>query len=403
MKFVWSILLIILLCSPVYGNMHDDMNVIQDKLSKYTSSSKSKLIVFGKFATTAEKLEFKFAQEKNPKLNKVSIVNESEDLSLNQSIIYLVGGPTQNEISAKIKSEYEPTEQHDVSFGIIETYNVSNQTFIILSDAQGYKNNPKAGVYKSPLAKIVPPEAVPLAATVATVSLMWLWHLLFLLLKKIGSFKLASKIKKYNKKRKLKKEFLGFNIFGIRIKLREWLAIAASATIFAAAASYVYIFKQHLFSFIALGIVINLLIYTVRNGVRLYLDKHHNIHTEYVIWYWGALLTVVSGWLGNTFSLAGYMISDAERTEKKKKTEGHVAFLVNLITFIVFIITALWNHFAPNTIIQRIMMLSIGITFLFMLPFKPFSGIYVYAWKKWLWWVFFIPLLVCYVAVNIIV
>jgi hypothetical protein len=52
----------------------------------------------------------------------------------------------------------------------------------------------------------------------------------------------------------------------------------------------------------------------------------YGLHTEYVFWYWGAFVTVFSGWLGNTFALAGYMISEKS---SDKKLQAKIQYLIN--------------------------------------------------------------------------
>ena len=96
------------------------------------------------------------------------------------------------------------------------------------------------------------------------------------------------------KKKKIKPNFRGFYVKGIRLKLREWISVFLAAIVFALCISYTFFVNEPgVFILIFINIGSNSIIYGARNLTRLIMDRHQGIHTEYVFWYWGALITLV--------------------------------------------------------------------------------------------------------------
>ena len=203
------------------------------------------------------------------------------------------------------------------------------------------------------------------------------------------------------KKKKISSQFIGFIIKGIRIKLREWISIISAAIILALSISYTYFVNEPgIFIFISINIGSNAIIFSVRNLTRLIMDKHQGIHTEYVFWYFGAIITIASGWLGNTFSLAGYTIANKE-TESNKLAKNE--YLINIITFIAGTLFFIWNLYYPCTFAQMAAILAISLAFIQMLPIHPFIGKVIKTWKNRLWKITFALILIFYVIIILLI
>ncbi|RMF06206.1 hypothetical protein D6764_02715 [Candidatus Woesearchaeota archaeon] len=381
-------------------SMKADLEAISQSIS--AGSGNESIIVLGSRASSIEKLLLKYARENYKELAGVPLFKEedfTENITTNNSAVYIIGGPKESILADKVVNEGKLLKEYPISFGTVKEYSFRRIKHVIVSDKRGYGNYAK-NTAKSPLSKVVPQEYVPAAAAGITLLLLWLGKILYALAFKIARVFVSSRIMSKVRKKEIKKSFSGFTLKGVRIKYREWLSIFLAAVVFAVAASYIYIFEQPVVPYVLMHVGVNSVIYALRHGTRLWLDKVHNIHTEYMFWYWGAILTIISGWLGSTFSLAGYTVSE---TKKGEKEEGHIGFVTNIATFFAFLIFAVWNFFEPSPLLQSIETLSISISFLFMLPFKPFTGRYVYRWNRKLWWLGFVPIAVFYVAVNIIV
>ena len=148
--------------------------------------------------------------------------------------------------------------------------------------------------------------------------------------------------------------------------------------------------------FFLLTISVNMVVYSVRHLTRILLDKRFGMSSEYKLWLWGALMTALTGWLGNTFALAGYI------TGVERHRAGQVNYTCNVVSFTAFTIFGVLNWLRPSVPFQMVMLLAISITFLQMLPFSPFDGKSIYHWKPRLWWVSFVPLTVLYVFTMLV-
>ena len=183
----------------------------------------------------------------------------------------------------------------------------------------------------------------------------------------------------------------------MQFKLREWLSILAAAAVFAASLSYLYLQPETpVLGFLLLTITVNMLVYSVRHLTRIYLDKRYGVETEYKMWPWGVFITAVSGYLGNTFGLAGYIVGGGN------KYSGRVNYTCNAVSFAAFVVFGLLNLLRPSVLFQMVMLLAISITFLQMLPFSPFDGKSIYRWRRRLWWASFVPLTVLYVFTMLV-
>ncbi|NOX71499.1 MAG: hypothetical protein GXO64_02255 [Candidatus Micrarchaeota archaeon] len=381
------------------ADMMADAEALKGKLSDFVGANEA-VIVKGSYTSVTENALFYAVSKTYDELSDIPVVDEKEydPAAWKGKVIILIGGPVQNGISRELMKKYaDNAEEIKLSAGRAVFIDAGDIKAIIFSDNEGFDGIRKARE-NSPLAPLVSPEMVPVAATGVGTGLLIFWKFLAGLLTKVMKFKAASKIMKKVKKRELKKSFLGKTIRGVRIKVREWASILISALIFAVSLSYIYLSPgMDIPVFLLLTVLVNFIVYSIRHGMRLVLDKHYGHHTEYHIWYKGAIITAITGWLGNTFSLAGYIVG-----EKKEENEGKVSFIINMATFAAFIVFWIWNFLEPNLIVHMAMLLTLAIAFLQMLPVSPFSGKGIFGWNKKLWMVGFAPLLIAYVLVNVI-
>ncbi|NOZ81075.1 MAG: hypothetical protein GXP63_05365, partial [DPANN group archaeon] len=383
----------------VQGALVDDFSGIEEEVHAFLESSSGEIqIVQGTYTTAAERLAFAYLRESQPQVARMEPVPESSfawDPNAS-TILVLIGGPKQNSISKELLDNPDlRVEHHELTTAVVDfVYEKGRKVAIIFSDKAGYYNAARTSAEKSPLASFIPVKYVPVVATGISFFLLWLWKFLFHFSNKILRLFVSAKVMKRIKKKELKAHFRGTHLKGIRIKWREWLAIFMAALVFAIAISYTFLSDESVLEFVLVNVLANMVIYALRNLTRLVFDRVHGHHTEYVFWWWGGLITILSGWLGNTFSLAGYVISE---DEKDKKTEGKVNFYINLMTFLAFLVFFVWNFLAPSVLVQMIMLLAISIGFIQMLPLRPFSGKSIYAWKKGVWWITFLPMLAFYV------
>jgi hypothetical protein len=357
------------------------------------------IVVVGCHASAIEKSLLTYVKKNYPFEWEVKPEQEVVPAHIKDKTLVLIGGPAQNTISAQALSDQSfSQETEELTLGTLVFLSGEKGKVLVFSDPAGF-NNIARRPERSPLLSFMPGEYVPVAATALSLGLLWLWQLLGNLIAKVFRWKLADKIMKRVKKHQLKEDFKGLRLFGIRLKAREWAAIAISAIVFGISLSYMYLDpKAGWTRILGLTMAVNLVVYGLRHLTRLFLDKHYGYHTEFHIWYIGAFMTAVSGWLGNCLCLDGYTVSDG-----KKTAEAKVPYIINLVTFIAFGVFWVWNLVFPMPWVQMAMLLTLGIAFTHFLPLAPFSGKSIYAWNKRLWYKTFIPLLVVYIAVNMFV
>jgi len=397
-----ALILVFLVLPSVHATLMDDVILVQHKVDTFLNEDEEEaLIVHGKYESLAEKSALAYLREEYPEIAGTPHTKETLVTELPRKSI-LIGGPNQNTITARILDDPAYTfNQDNVSFGTVMYFTSNTSRVLVFSDYAGFHNLPRTGIDRSPLARIVPREYVPIIATIIGFTLLWFWQLISKLFFRIAKFIVASKILDRLRKRALSRKYIGFHVKGVRFKLREWICIALAAIVFSASLSYMFLSPRiSVFAFLFMTAVVNLLVYAIRHVTRLVMDTHHRLHTEYTVWYWGIIVTALTGWLGNTFALAGYIVN---HEDKGTKYEGKIAFVVNLLTFVAFLVFWAWNLFDPGVMIQMGMLLSLSLSFLQMLPMKPFAGPRIRRWSRTAWWLMFVPLLVFYILINLVV
>jgi len=217
--------------------------------------------------------------------------------------------------------------------------NVSGGRYLVLSDKAGHYNARRAPE-RSPLKDSVPIKYIPLVATAIGLGLLWTGKFLGKIVHKVLRRAASAWIMTFVRKKEFNPKYRGFKVKGVRFKYREWTAIILSALAFAAAVSFTFVFaNESIFGFVLLSFLVNSVIYSLRGLFRLYLDKVYSLHTEFVFWYWGGLVTIVTGWLGNAFCLTGYTLSDRET-----KKESRIQYSINFWTFLaaIILISGIW-------------------------------------------------------------
>jgi len=392
-----QLLIILLLSSFAYAGIVEDAEQYKDDVQDFIGTEP--VVVIGDHLSKSERLAIAYITENYPEASQYPTVKASEvtDNDIEGRPVVLIGGPNQNRITANIIAS-DDIRHEEVFIGMLSFINASGGRYLVLSDKAGHYNARRAPE-NSPLKNSVPIQYIPIAASAIGMALLWTGKFVGKLAHKVLRRAASAKIMAFVRKREFNPKYKGFKVKGVRFKYREWLAIILSAFAFAAAVSFTYFYADDsIIGFVLLSFLVNTVIYTLRGLFRLYLDKVYNLHTEFVFWYWGGVVTIVTGWLGNAFCLTGYTLSDRET-----KKESRIQYSINFWTFLAAIILLILNLFMPSTIVQMAGILALAIAFINMLPMYPFAGRNIYRWRKSRWWLSFIPMAVVYVGVNLIV
>jgi len=406
--FLFSLLL---LSSPAHA-LFEDIKDAPERLQNFGNFTENNaVIVLGWDMSSAEKLAYSELRRQYPAMSAYPVQNDSNFVIENfqSKVIILIGGPAQNTIASKMfDKKITPTDTIDIVAGKVIMIQDDKNKFVVFSDKNGM-GLPRTARANSPLAKIMPIEFVPIAAVASGIFLIWLWALLSKIgikvatgtVKGIGSNKILDRIKK---KKELKEEFHGFMFKGVRFKTREWISVIIAAIVFSFSVSYMYLKKDiNLLIFFGANILFNVLFQSVKNIVRLIADRHRQTHSEYILWYWGAFVTLITGWFGQTFSIAGFTISNEQPDSNAQKTTGKITYFTYLGLIAIFLILFfLWVFVTDSTLVQMIMIMVITALFIDMMPFTPFSGQKMLKWNKFWYWITFLAILVFYFCLTIL-
>jgi len=417
MKKSWTFIFIIflfslLLCSSPAHALFEDTKDAEARLQNFCNFTEDNaVIVLGSDISSLERLTYFELKQQYPTMSAYPVKNDTNFVieDFQGKVIILIGGPAQNTITAKVfDRNIPPTDTIDMVAGRVIMIQGEKNKYVIFSDKNGL-GLPRTARSNSPFAKIMPVEVVPIAAAASGIFLIWLWAFLSKIgvkvatgaVKGLGSNKILDRIKK---KKELKEEFHGFMFRGVRFKTREWIAVIIAAIIFSFSVSYMYLKKDvNLLIFFGANILFNVLFQSMKNIVRLIADRHRQTHSEYILWYWGAFVTLITGWLGQTFSLAGLTISNEQPDSNAQKTSGKIAYFTNLGLIVIFLILFfLWMFATDSTFVQMIMIMALTAIFIDMMPFKPFPGQKMLQWSKLWYWITFLVMLVFYFCLLVL-
>jgi len=262
-----------------------------------------------------------------------------------------------------------------------------------------YKDN--NAIENSPLNAILPKEAVPLAATIISVTTIGLWQLFGGILIDFFSDYSSERIidSKANKKI-LSSKFDKYKIPYIPLTTTELFNIFIAVVVFSIALSWTWgnSFDEILFLFL-LNIIILSFIYILRELLRVHYSSKLDIRTYHILWPFGAVLTIVSSFLGNTFSLASYNTAENEDDGRYAQMLFNSNIIFYMIAAIVFIINFMISHVVFQMIfIFLIMTLTIDMT-----PLKPMDGNIIRKWNANKWMLLYSIILVSYVFMIFII
>jgi len=393
------VLLLILIAIPLVSA--DPISELSDEESKArleTSNFQNiDFVVVGKYASRIELFALDRLEERNPVLKSKPHVSDDENSTGN---LLLVGGPWQNQLTSNsIDDNSFLRESINISAGHVDYFRKDSRIIISFSDRQGFSNLPRTNVYNSPLGKFIPFSLIPFVAAFIAFTLLWFGKFFGDLFNDILNNSFSKGILKFLKKKELQNEFKGFRIFKLRVKYREWSVIMISAVVFALAISYTYYLSiPAMFLIIVLNLLVNVFLYAFKNFIRLLMDAKFELHTEYSLWPFGAFVTLLSGFLGNTFGVAGYTISD----KSDRPIQGLAEFLSTAALFLLSLVFLYLNLTSPSVFNQMVFASSLTGAFLSMLPIFPFEGKKIYSWSGSSWWILFIPITIVYVLMTLL-
>jgi len=333
-----------------------------------------------------------------------SILRKDTDEALQEAretskTVFLIGGPSQNLVTKKLIREglvQGPQIEKGKILAVARGTNNQNSKIVVFSDVRGFRNIERESARLSPLAKIMPVAYVPAAASIIAIILAYLVSF-------IKKF-LAAHITSLGKKRaQIKEEYLGFGIKHFHFKVREYIAILIGASVFgmAIALSYTGLQSAVLETF-RLTLVVCLVIFALKESIRLLLSYVMKIHAEFKFWLPGAVISLIGGFLGNTLNTTAFVLEVKDKEFSFDKS-AKIKYAVVLSVFIAGTVFFVLNFLFPSRLYQMIMASTTTLGMAEIIPVRPLQGQIIREWKPWLWFFTFIFMAILYVLMNFVV
>jgi len=255
-------------------------------------------------------------------------------------------------------------------------------------------------IENSPLNTILSKEAIPLAATLITIVTIGLWNLFGSVIIDFLSDYSSEKIidfKEYKKKKSKKSDT--FTIPYIQLTKTEIFNIIIAVIVFSIALSWTWGTSIHeILTLFLINIIIIGVLFIFRELLRVHYSTRLHLQTNHILWPFGAILTLASTFLGNTFSLASYTTAENEEDGRY----AQMLFNSNIIFYSIALVTFIIHLLMPFVVFQMIFIFLIMTLTIEMTPIKPMDGAIIRTWNIKKWISFYIIIVASYVLMLFI-
>lgn len=374
-----KILLLLLLVTPVMGLNAADIDRIDNKTRGFFDGV-DPTIVEGSSLSIAQRTLYRGIIAQNNELRQFPRVSDAQYV---EGPRVLLGGPNTNVQSFLVK----PNSTLLVA-GINITYYDEERVMMIASRKEVLSAD--KSITKSPLARFMPAAAVPVVASLFSLLLMLFFQFLAGTATSVGKTAAAIMAGTWWKQRVQEKQAKRHLFI---MPLREAVTILLVILVLTAAKTWAYS-PGWLQALIVAGVTTTLLT-LVRETARIFWARKHHVHVESVFWPLGALLTLVSAYLGNLFSLPSYL-----RIHKdEKKQWARVSLNVAYVTMAVAFVTWLLEFWIVNQYVHTLSVVAATVAFISLLPIKPLAGLNIWKFNKKLWTCAFVLAFILYILI----
>jgi len=251
---------------------------------------------------------------------------------------------------------------------------------------------------RSPIYGLIPKETIPIVATGTTLLILLLWNLFGgILIEFISDYTSEHIIEKKGKKQTFTEKLDNFNIPYLPMKTSELLNLLFATFIFSLALSWTWAATlNEIIGLFFLNIIAVGLIFMIREMFRINYSKKHTIQTQHIFWPFGAIITIASTLLGNTFSLASYIKGENEQDDTYPAMLFQSSILIYTISILTFALTFIFSH----VLLQMISVFCIMMLIIDMTPLKPMDGELMKRWNMKKWLILYSIVGVSYVIIN---
>ena len=261
--------------------------------------------------------------------------------------------------------------------------------FIVLSEEKGAQtfkvnrteakpNLERKAVKYSPLAGFIPAQWIPIIASAFGALFISLLHQTLNLVKVYFESTLSDKKKSKIVLSKDCKRVVG-------VKVREVFSVTAAAFILGLSISWTYAGPTEEFLMLFLiSTVICIFAGISHEFVHRIFGRFLGIESEYVFWYSGSIMTIITALLGNAFGLQGFLVEEVKEGTAKWKN-GLAKLAAPMFSAVLFITFVVANFVYPNVVFQMIYSISGMQAMAEILPFRPMDGYDVRKWNFFVW------------------
>jgi hypothetical protein len=238
----------------------------------------------------------------------------------------------------------------------------------------------------------MPREYVPAAATAIS--------LIMLVLLNVGrtvvEFKALDIGRKGRKIREGDRMFRGYNV-------TEALAIIGASVVLGISISWQYFGPSGDFLFwVVVNTIICLLAGILHELTHRVFAHFYKIDMEYVFWPAGSALTLISSYLGNAFSIQGFILEEIPPGIAKWKV-GLMKLSAPLMSAAVMVIFAFLYYEAPNPLFKAVYSTSALWAVAEILPLGSLDGKDIRDWNNNVWFAAFCLISISYLIVTLLI
>ncbi len=332
------------------------------------------LIIIGKDADLIERSAIEIIKASNPWLANANQTDEPANISGYIAVI-LVGGPEHNSMTKNALPTMNTTM--DIGYGIDLYYGRMNSTVVVaLSDEQGFQKSGglDGGLAYSPLVGLVPAGMEPAAATTLSLILLAIMNIL----RTVFEFKSLDYGRKGKKVGEGARMIMGVNI-------SEMGALIAASTVLGISISWQFFGPTMDFlNFIAINSAICLMAALIHEITHRTVGKRFGIKVEYRFWKAGSSLTLLSSYLGNAFSIQGFILEEIEEGTEKWKV-GIMKLSAPIVSALCMIGFAILFIYFQNPLLKTAYLTSSLWAMAEILPLKSLDGADIKKWNPWVW------------------
>ncbi|MDD5337586.1 MAG: hypothetical protein PHS02_03830 [Candidatus ainarchaeum sp.] len=360
-------------------------------------ASRMTLVVMGSGTDAEEKALWESAKAAYPAISNATMVMDGDQaLAIIDSgkypLVVLIGGPAQNRMTDAISRRGVLNESEEIYGQFIVDYGESNGSVVAaLSDKKGIYNQARVSVKYSPLSAFIPPEYVPAAATGIS--------LLLLALLSLG--RTVFEFKALDIGRKGRKVGEG-SMYAGPVNVSEIAAIVGASLVLGISISWQYFGPSPEFIFwLFINTAICLVAGIAHEIAHRILAWAFKIKMEYRFWAGGSLITLISSYLGNAFSVQGFILEEIPKETEKWKV-GVMKLGAPLLSNAAMLLFAFINVFFPHPVFQVIYSTSALWAMAEMLPFAGLDGKDIKDWNFFVWLAAFVFVAACYIFVTFV-